>query len=124
MRTPHKFQVLEPGFKKERFNLQEDFVILQVVAELRLYCWDEVASRVPGRSKKQVRELYFDRLDPSLKRDDKNWTANEDILLKEAYKTFGRQLTKISKILYLVGKSASRIGCCHATIWSFFCFIL
>ena len=59
--------------------------------------WAAIASTLPGRTGKQVRERWVNQLDPSIKRTD--WTNDEVIILMQAHSELGSAWKEISKRL-------------------------
>jgi myb proto-oncogene protein len=46
--------------------------------------WVEIAKHFPGRTGKQIRERYLNKLDPELKFE--NWTKQEDEIILSIFK--------------------------------------
>lgn len=77
--------VVSRGLQKGRFTAAEDELIVAAVADdIADINWVEVASKVKGRTPKQCRERWQNSLDPSLTKR-KDWSADEDALLREAH---------------------------------------
>ena len=57
--------------------------------------WSEIAARLPGRLGKQIRERWFNQLDPLIKKGD--WTSGEDTALFDAQRTLGNRWIEIAK---------------------------
>ena len=74
---------------------QEDQTILELYS--RGFGWKEIASRLPGRHGKQIRERYVNKLDPRLKHTP--WTKEEDNILFDLHSKLGNQWVEIGKFL-------------------------
>ena len=59
--------------------------------------WSVLASHMPGRSGKQVRERWLNHLDPNVKKD--RWTPEEDDLLIEAQARLENKWAEIARLL-------------------------
>lgn len=93
----HRWQkVLKPGLTKGPWTREEDEVILDMINQ-GIKKWSAIAKQIPGRLGKQIRERYFNHLDPSIKKSP--WTAEEDRELLEAQKKIGNKWAKIAKLL-------------------------
>ncbi|OHT13481.1 Myb-like DNA-binding domain containing protein [Tritrichomonas foetus] len=64
--------------KRNKFTLDEDNLLKELVAE-NGENWSVVASKMPGRNVRQVKERYLNYLSPTIKHGD--WTYEEDHLL-------------------------------------------
>lgn len=93
----HRWQkVLKPGLTKGPWTYEEDQIILQHVTAGVLK-WSTISKKIPGRLGKQIRERYFNHLDPSIKRDP--WNALEDRALVQAQARYGNKWAKIATLL-------------------------
>merc|ERR1711865_473004 len=68
----HRWQkVLRPGLHKGPWSKEEDAIVLEVVNRsggVNSVKWSAVANQVKGRLGKQVRERWYNHLDPMLKK--------------------------------------------------------
>jgi hypothetical protein len=67
--------VLEKGLRKGSWSSSEDSIILSNTSS-GVFDWNLIASRVQGRTAKQCRERFNNKLDPTL--SNKPWTPEED----------------------------------------------
>uniref|UniRef100_A0A0C3T8G8 Uncharacterized protein n=1 Tax=Guillardia theta (strain CCMP2712) TaxID=905079 RepID=A0A0C3T8G8_GUITC len=62
---------------KSPWTKEEDKIVIEL-------SWSALASHLPGRTGKQIRERWHNQLDPNVRKD--RWTPEEDALLIEAHK--------------------------------------
>jgi len=74
----------------------EDKLLLQLV-QIYGHNWAMIASKMQGRTGKQIRERYLHSLRPGINKDE--WTAEEDQILREQYKKYGSKWSHISKCI-------------------------
>lgn len=67
--------------------------------------WSKVASLMAGRTGKQVRDRYLNYLRPNI--NQKEWTAEEDKLLKDLYDELGNKWSRIA--VYLQGRTENQV---------------
>ena len=83
--------------KKARklFSPEEDATLTRIMFENPFTSWINVAAQMPGRTARQCRDRWSNYLSP----ENKNlpWTAEEDALLIEKFRTMGPQWTNIAK---------------------------
>ena len=79
-------QRLRPGLVKGRWSKEEDQTIIACI-KVGITKWYEIAERIPGRIGKQIRERWFNQLDPSIKKG--GWTKEEDRILMGAQARMG-----------------------------------
>jgi len=77
--------------------VQEDDLIVKLVAEHGTKTWSLVGNKLQCRSGKQCRERYKNQLDPSIKRGP--WTDEEDTIIVNAQEIHGNRWTEIAKLL-------------------------
>ena len=77
-----------------KFTVEDDEILRSLVNELGDR-WEEIASRMPGRNARQVRERYQNYLSPNL--NTSKWTEEEDQLLLSKVQQLGQKWVKISK---------------------------
>lgn len=80
---------------KMRFTEEEDEILINFVNIYGEKSWKKIASYMPNRNTKQVRERYSNYLKPNINRDP--WTKEEDKLLKEKYEEYGPRWLFIKK---------------------------
>ena len=94
-----EFCGLKKSQRKTRrpWNLQEDQLITSLIEEHGLN-WNLIAIKINvQRTGKQIRERYLNILDPAI--DASRWKEEEDELLLNLFKTYGRQWCKLSKLM-------------------------
>ena len=97
----HRWQkVLRPGLHKGPWSTQEDAVVSRMVEKvggIEKVKWSVIAAELPGRLGKQVRERWYNHLDPTLNKGA--WTPEEDKMLTNLQKTIGNKWCQIAKML-------------------------
>ena len=95
----HRWQkVLRPGLHKGPWSKEEDAIVLDFVHKsggVQCVKWSAVANQVEGRLGKQVRERWYNHLDPMLNKGP--WTPEEDALLLQLQATMGNRWCEIAK---------------------------
>jgi hypothetical protein len=75
----------------------EDEILIRTVARFGSKKWTEISKFVPSRTAKQCRERWFNRLDPSLKKEPfEPW---EDNLIVERQRELGNRWARIAESL-------------------------
>ena len=97
-------------FKKGPWTALEDEIVRRGVKEanvasLKEIKWSDLSDLVPGRTGKQVRERWYNHLDPSVNKGP--WTDAEMQTLIEVHARLGNQWAKICK--YLPGRTQNHI---------------
>ncbi len=90
---------MTPGLVKGRWSVEEDKKLSDMVCSYKdaeTADWRYIVSCIPGRTSKQVRERWFNFLDPSLKRSTE-WTQDEDEKLVYLVQMLGRKWSKIAR---------------------------
>ena len=87
--------------KRKRFSPEEDKLLKALVAGNRQKSWDQIAREMPGRTARQCRDRYKNYLSPTITKNP--WTTQDDILLYQKFKEFGRQWAIIAK--YFPGRT-------------------
>ncbi|XP_020169707.1 uncharacterized protein [Aegilops tauschii subsp. strangulata] len=82
---------------KRSWTVEEDTLLRAKVQEFGKGKWTKVALYLPGRSGKQCRERWVNKLDPNIER--KIWTDAEDIKLIELHQTWGNRWSVIARLL-------------------------
>jgi hypothetical protein len=88
-------KILQPGLKKGSWSVEEDELLRRWVEDYGASRWSEAAKRIKGRSGKQIRERWFNTLNPKLKKG--KWSSQEEQILIKLVKKFG---PKWSKLVY------------------------
>ena len=78
--------VLDKGLVKGSWSSNEDEIILKNTSA-GVFDWNLIANQVQGRSAKQVRERFNNKLDPNL--SSQPWTPEEDRHLSELQAEYG-----------------------------------
>ncbi|KAM3140561.1 hypothetical protein pb186bvf_007373 [Paramecium bursaria] len=81
---------------KKKWSLEEDQALLKGYKEHGKQ-WHKISLLIPGRSCKQVRDRFINKLDPSL--NFSPWTEAEDKEIVYLYSIFGPRWTYISQQL-------------------------
>ena len=91
----HRWQkVLRPGLHKGPWSKDEDSTVLLMVKKyggVDAVKWSVIAAELPGRLGKQVRERWYNHLDPTLNKSA--WTVEEDKKLAQLQKSERMVLT-------------------------------
>ena len=105
----HRWQkVLRPGLHKGPWSKEEDAIVLEVVNRsggVNSVKWSAVANQVKGRLGKQVRERWYNHLDPMLKKGP--WAPQEDVLLLQLQAKMGNRWCEIAK--NITGRSENAV---------------
>ncbi|KAI9895276.1 hypothetical protein PsorP6_018950 [Peronosclerospora sorghi] len=89
-------KVLKPGLVKGPWSVEEDARLMEMM--LKGYDnWRQVSNNIPGRTAKQCRERWRNRLDPSIKKTP--FTPQEDEAIQQAYEKYGNRWTQIAELL-------------------------
>ncbi|CAI5717907.1 unnamed protein product [Peronospora effusa] len=89
-------KVLKPGLVKGSWSLEEDELLMEMM--LKGYDnWRQVSNNIPGRTAKQCRERWRNRLDPTINKSP--FTKEEDIAIQHAYEKYGNRWTQIAELL-------------------------
>ena len=90
-------KILRPGLIKGAWTPQENELLREWVRVNGPQRWSECATIIVGRSGKQCREHWFNKLSPDIKKG--NWTAEEDEKIFSLYQQFGTRWSKIEKFM-------------------------
>ncbi|KAG7392110.1 hypothetical protein PHYPSEUDO_002334 [Phytophthora pseudosyringae] len=89
-------KVLKPGLVKGPWSVEEDAMLMEMM--LKGYDnWRQVSNHIPGRTAKQCRERWRNRLDPSINKSP--FTEEEDEAIQQAYDKYGNRWTQIAELL-------------------------
>jgi len=86
-------KILQPGLVKGPWNVKEDQLLRKWVKENGPTRWSEATKVIKGRSGKQIRERWFNTLDPKLKKG--NWGPEEEQILIQLVMKFGPKWSKL-----------------------------
>jgi myb proto-oncogene protein len=87
---------LNPKRVKGVWNLEEDSRLLDLI-QVYGKNWALIAENMDGRSAKQARDRFLNKLDPNLNRS--RWTPEEDDQLRQLYLHYGSSWATIAKEL-------------------------
>ncbi len=96
---------MNPNFRKGGWSEGEDCAIRRLVEQHGSKRWSLIASHLPGRIGKQVRERWHNHLHPEINKA--RWTAEEDALIIHAHRVHGTRWAKIAELL--PGRAANAI---------------
>jgi hypothetical protein len=91
-----RMKKINPLNKRNPWEIEEDRRLYELVA-IHGNDWATISSKMPGRSRKQVRERFLNALNPSINRE--KWTKEEDELILTTYHQIGSKWSEISKVL-------------------------
>ncbi|CAG9322332.1 unnamed protein product [Blepharisma stoltei] len=92
-----RYKSLKPGLIKGPWQPYEDVTLREWVKYEGPTGWSRCSLWIPGRSGKQCRERWSTMLNPGLIK--RNWTREEESILFEMYKKYGKQWSLIAKSL-------------------------
>jgi hypothetical protein len=98
--TPH---AETPARRRHVFTPEEDNVIRHLISRHGLSQWDKIASRLPGRTGRQVRDRWRQHLAPQVSLFP--WTPEEDSFLLHLVENCGPRWTSI--IRFFPGRTDS-----------------
>lgn len=75
------------------FSVEEDARLMEIMRNQEFVNWDNVATQMPERTCRQVRERWVNYLSPNIRNDP--WTEHEDYLLLEKINEMGRSWSNI-----------------------------
>lgn len=97
------------GFKhdklRRKFSPQEDEIIKKIVDTCGHECWEYIASILPERNPRQVRDRYMNYLSPLM--TNLPWTRMEDDILRSKVSQYGNHWVLISS--FFQGRSSNNI---------------
>lgn len=101
-RTPvqclHRWtKILKPGLRKGTWTKEEDRKLLEWVRCEGPCKWSQCADYIKGRTGKQIRERWFNTLNPNVVKG--NWSAKEDELIFKMFASVGSKWSKIAEVL-------------------------
>lgn len=101
-RTPHQIKcrwqkVVNPNLIKGSWTREEDEQIIAWVKSKGTGKWNKLASQLPGRIGKQVRERWHNSLNPELRKT--SFSYEEDQLIEALHSKFGNKWAKIAQML-------------------------
>jgi hypothetical protein len=85
------------NIRKKQFSIEEDRMVLMLVATHGLKSWSLLASQMLNRTAKQCRERWHNYLNPSISR--RPWSRDEDRILALRHRELGNRWAEIAKFL-------------------------
>ena len=82
---------------RQKFTSEEDSYIIDAVGDNKYPNWNEIASALPGRNSRQVRERYSRYLSSTISKEP--WTPEEDQELARLFNIYGTNWAEIAKFL-------------------------
>jgi hypothetical protein len=82
---------------RQRWTVEEDEKLKEAIALCGTRSWKKAAVKVPGRTGKQCRQRWLDKLAPEINRD--GWTPEEDLILIRRHEEFGNAWSAIGAYL-------------------------
>ena len=98
-------KILKPGLIKGPWNIKEDQLLREWVMENGPSRWSEATKIITGRSGKQIRERWFNTLNPTLKKG--NWSPEEEQVLIKLVTKFGSKWSKL--VRFFSGRTENSI---------------
>mmetsp|Transcript_11020 Transcript_11020/g.25921 ORF Transcript_11020/g.25921 Transcript_11020/m.25921 type:complete len:1068 (+) Transcript_11020:132-3335(+) len=101
---------LKPGVRKGQWTDQEDAIVVDAVstsAEQPFTRWSDLASKLPGRVGKQIRDRWVNHLNPNI--NHMPFSREDDLLLWNGNKEFGKRWVEISTKLFNSSRSENHI---------------
>lgn len=98
-------KILKPGLIKGPWSVKEDQLLKRWVSENGPSRWSEATSLIEGRSGKQIRERWFNTLNPTLKKG--NWNVQEEQALIKLTMKFGPKWSKL--VQFFTGRTENSI---------------
>ena len=98
-------KILKPGLIKGPWNVKEDQLLKKWVAENGPCRWSEATKIIEGRSGKQIRERWFNTLNPTLKKG--NWNDIEEQILIKLVMKYGSKWSKL--VQFFEGRTENSI---------------
>ena len=85
----------EKKMQRKLFSIEEDAKLRFLVLQYGTSDFKKIASMMPGRSTRQVRERYKNYLSPEI--NNGPWSRDEDNLLRQKYNELGPKWSKIAE---------------------------
>ena len=101
---PNAIVTPESSTLRKRFTPAEDQLIKTLALHGEL-SWDDIAKHLPGRTGRQCRDRYNNYLNKLV--IHKEWTEEEDEIIKQKYQELGPRWAAISN--YLEGRSGNNV---------------
>lgn len=102
--TPKSTLPIDPKSKRKPWQAHEDAQVVELVDKYGAR-WAKIASFLPGRTGKQVRDRYTNKLRPSINKDE--WTKEEEKIFNLLYKQMGNKWSKIAS--HLPGRTEGQV---------------
>jgi len=94
----------DPKSKRIPWHPDEDTQVLELVDKYGSK-WAKIASFLPGRTGKQVRDRYTNKLKPNINKDE--WTKEEERIFQQLYNQMGNKWSKIAS--FMPGRTEGQI---------------
>ena len=91
----HPFMYQNGRSQRRKFTPEEDERLCKIVEKYGAQKWDSIAKEMPGRTGRQCRDRYKNYLIPGF--FNGQWSTEEDLLLREKFKEYGSQWSKMMK---------------------------
>ena len=88
-------KILAPGLKKGHWTDEEDDKLLDWVKTEGPTNWSMATNFIIGRSGKQIRERWFNNVNPEVKKGE--WSKKEDLKVFKLYQRHGSSWSKIAE---------------------------
>lgn len=92
---PEQLPPAKKTLSRDYFTTEEDNRLIQLVEQYGAQNWSGIANFMPGRSARQCRERWKNYLNPEISNEP--WTPEEDQILLDKYKEFGKKWSQIAK---------------------------
>jgi hypothetical protein len=90
----HYLKSSQIKLKRQRFTPEEDFKLIQLVHFYGVLQMKKISTFLPGRSERQCQDRWRGYLAPYIL--NQQWTLEEDMLLIQKVKEYGKKWTKLS----------------------------
>jgi len=101
---------LKPGVRKGQWTDHEDAIVVEAVTtsnEQPFTRWSDLASRLPGRVGKQIRDRWVNHLNPNI--NHMPFSRDDDLLLWNGHKKYGKRWVEISTQCFNSSRSENHI---------------
>jgi len=101
---------LKPGVRKGQWQDHEDAIVVEAVStskEQPFTRWSDLATRLPGRVGKQIRDRWVNHLNPNI--NHMPFTREDDLLLWDGHAKLGKRWVEISSKYFNSSRSENHI---------------